>query len=103
MNDIATMAALLLVGFMLGGFFFGGLLVTVKRGLAAKSPAIWFMGSWVIRIAVVMGAFYVVSAGQWERILVCFAGFFIARFVVIRCTRTTKKTDGPNKETGDAS
>lgn len=103
MIDIGTMTALLLVGFLLGGFFFGGLLLTVKRGLTAKSPAIWFMGSWVVRIAVVMGAFYLVSAGQWERILVCFVGFFIARFVVILVTRTTKKTGGSNKETDSAS
>lgn len=103
MIDIVTIAGVLLAGFLLGGFFFGGLLWTVNRGLTEKSPALWFFGSWAVRIAVVMGAFYLISAGQWERILVCFAGFFIARFVIIRFTQKTNRMGGSNKGAGDAS
>jgi len=103
MIDIVTMFAVLLVGLLLGGFFFGGLLWTVGRGLSAKHPAFWFLGSWIVRIAVVLGTFYLVSVGGWERMMVCAAGFFIARFVIIRITRTKEKPNGSRKEAGDAS
>lgn len=103
MIEKVAMVAVFLAGLLLGGFFFGGLLWTVERGLAAKNPAFWFLGSWIVRIAVVLGTFYLVSTGGWERMFVCFAGFFIARFVLIRFTRASKRMGGSRKEEGDAS
>lgn len=103
MIDIVMMFTVFLAGLLLGGFFFGGLLWTVGRGLVAKHPAFWFLGSWAVRIAVVLGAFYVVSAGGWERMLVCAAGFSIARFVIIRITRASEKPSGSRREASDAS
>lgn len=103
MSDIGTMAAVLLAGLVLGGFFFGGLLWTVGRGLSSKHPAFWFLGSSVIRIAVIMCGFYLVSAGSWEQLVVCAAGFFIARYGLIRFASSIEKTSGSGKEAGDAS
>lgn len=87
MNDLVTFAAIFLIGLSLGGFFFGGLLWTIKRGLSATNPVFWFLGSWLVRIAVVLGVFYMVSAGRWERLVLCVMGFFLARIVLIRFTR----------------
>jgi F1F0 ATPase subunit 2 len=103
MIDIVTMITVLFAGLLLGAFFFGGLLWTVKRGLSSKHPGFWFLGSWLVRIIVILGSFYLVSAGGWERMLVCASGFFIARFIVIRLTRSAEKKNSYTKETVDAS
>ena len=103
MIDIATMIAVLLAGLLLGTFFFGGLLWTVGRGLSAKHPAFWFLGSWVVRIAVILGAFYLVSAGRWERLLTCTSGFFIARVLLIRLSRVPAKPSSSKQGAGGAS
>ena len=75
------------VGGILGAFFFGGLWWTTLRGLASASPAAWFMGSLLVRMAVTLTGFALVSRGHWERMLVCLFGFFLARLVVTRLTR----------------
>ena len=103
MIDIVTMIAVLLAGLLLGCFFFGGLLWTVGRGLSAKYPALWFLGSFLIRIAVVLTAFYFLSNGRWEQLIVCAAGFFIARIIIIRFARIAVTTSCSRKEAGDAS
>ncbi len=107
MVDIVTFIMVLFVGLLLGGFFFGGLLWTVERGLSAKNPAFWFFGSWLVRIAVVLGGFYLVSTGRWERLIVCVVGFFIARIILIRFTRLTawvsRSKQGHKNEAGNAS
>jgi len=103
MIDILTMLAVLCAGLFLGGFFFGGLLWTVERGLRSKQPALWFLGSWLIRITVILGSFYLLSAGQWHRMLICVSGFFIARIMVTRYTGDMKKTRDCRKEVGDAT
>jgi hypothetical protein len=37
----------------------------------------------LIRTAVALGGFYVVSHAEWRRLLVCLLGFFLARLVVM--------------------
>lgn len=76
------------VGVLLGLFFFGGLWWTIRKGLTSKSPALWFLGSIVVRTAVVVAGFYFVSGGAWERILACLLGFIVARFVIVRRQRS---------------
>ncbi len=75
-------------GVLLGLFFFGGLWWTIRKGLTSKLPALWFLGSIVVRTAVVGAGFYFVSGGAWERILACLLGFIVARFVIVRRQRS---------------
>ena len=75
------------VGGILGAFFFGGLWWTTRRGLASASPASWFMGSLLVRMAVTLAGFALVSRGRWESLLACLFGFFLARLLVVRLTR----------------
>ena len=103
MFNVFIMIAVFIAGLLLGTFFFGGLLWTVERGLSSKHPSFWFLGSWLVRIAVVLGVFFLVSAGSWERLMVCFSGFFIARVIVIRYTRVGTKPGGSNEEVHNAS
>ena len=103
MIDIVTMAVVLFVGLLMGGFFFGSLFWTVEWCLFAEHPTFWFLGSYLMRFAVILGGFYLISAGQWGRLTVCAAGFFIARFLLIQYARTLEKTRVSGKEAGNAS
>jgi len=103
MIDIVTMVTVFFAGLLLGGFFFGGLLWTVNRGISSKHPAILFLGSSLIRTAAVLFSFWLLSAGRWERMLICLAGFFIARVVLLFFTRTGPKSGGKKREVADAA
>lgn len=84
MSDVISVLPALLVGMLLGGIFFGGLWLTVRKGLTSSRPALWFLGSFVVRTGAVLAGFLFVSNGSLEKILACLAGFLIARIVVRR-------------------
>jgi F1F0 ATPase subunit 2 len=73
-------------GLLLGVGFFGGLWWTVQKGLTAKQPALWFLGSLILRTSIVLIGFYIVGGGQWHRLLGCLVGFMLARVIVTRLT-----------------
>ncbi len=87
MNEILTLAAAGVAGLLLGGFFFGGLWWTVRRGLTSRQPALWFLGSLVLRVGMVLAGFYWIARDQWQPLIPCLLGFVLARLVVIRLTR----------------
>ena len=74
-------------GGMLGGIFFGGLWWTVRRGVLSSQPALWFLGSLLIRMGIVLAGFYLISQGRWERLIACLVGFILARLLVTSLTR----------------
>ncbi len=74
-------------GLIIGTFFFGGLWWTVKKGMDSKNPALWFICGLLIRFSVTVLAFYLVGNNHWERMLICLAGFIIARVIITRVTR----------------
>jgi F1F0 ATPase subunit 2 len=76
-----------LSGALLGVVFFGTLWWTVRRGLLSPVSALWFSASSLIRIAVALVGFYVVSHGEWRRLLACLLGFLLARIVVMHVSR----------------
>lgn len=71
-------------GLLLGGFFYGSLRWTVRRGLVSSRPAAWFFISYLVRMAVALAGFYTISAGSSPRLIACLIGFVIARFLVMR-------------------
>ena len=101
MNELLTWILSLLAGALLGAFFFGGLWWTIQKGLTAKNPGLWFLGSILVRTGVTLAGFYFVSGGQWQRMLACLLGFVASRFVVMRLKRakepdlTKTKTSEP--------
>ena len=88
MNEALIFALASMAGMLLGCFFFGGLWWTVRKGVASKQPALWFLGSKLLRMAVALYGFYLVGRGDWRRWVLCLLGFIIARFIVMRLTRT---------------
>ena len=82
-----TLTLSLITGLIAGGIFFSGLWLTVKHLSTTRHPAILVVLSFVIRVAIVLGAFFLVGRGHFDRMLFCVAGFLVARFVVVRFTR----------------
>jgi F1F0 ATPase subunit 2 len=103
MNDALSLALAMVTGILLGVMFFGGLWWTVRKGFSSKQPALWFLGSLLLRISIALAGFYFVSGGHWERLLVCLLGFFLARLIVTRLTRPpVEHHNFPAKEAGHA-
>jgi F1F0 ATPase subunit 2 len=84
MSDIPVLAPPFLAGALLGAFFFGGLWWTVQKGISSERPALWFLGSLLLRTGVVLAGIYFVAQTHWSRLVACLLGFVIARVVVVR-------------------
>lgn len=69
-------------GMVLGALFFLGLWLTVKKGTVSKNPALWFLGSLIFRISIVLIGFNWFSNGQWQLFGLCLLGFIFARHMV---------------------
>jgi len=103
MNETVTLILVGVVGAALGAIFFGGLWWTVRKGVSSPRPALWFLGSMVLRMSIVLTGFYFFGSGNWKRLLACLLGFIIARFIVVRLTRTpVKHRNSQLKETSHA-
>ena len=103
MNNFVLLAFALVAGLVLGAIFFGGLWWTVRKGVSSKHPALWFLGSMLLRMGIVLAGFYFVGRGDWQRLVTCLLGFIIARFIVMRLTRTTiEHPHSPAKEASHA-
>jgi F1F0 ATPase subunit 2 len=83
MNEALSLAAGLLAGIGLGAFFFGGLWWTVRKGVSSKRPGLWFFGSMLLRMAVVVLGFYLILGDDWKRLLAGLLGFVIARIIAM--------------------
>jgi F1F0 ATPase subunit 2 len=80
---VVALVLSLIVGVALGLFYFGGLWWTVQRLLTVRHPAPLSLGSMTVRLALTLAGFYWVMDDRWERLLVCAAGFFAARTLII--------------------
>ena len=87
MNEAMTLTLASMAGAALGAIFFGGLWWTVQKGVSSKQPALWFLGSLLLRTCLALTGFYFVARGNWVRLPVCLVGFVAARLIVTRYTR----------------
>ena len=87
-SETLKMTLAWLAGAALGVMFFGGLWWTVRKGVSSRRPAFLFLGSLLLRTGFVLVGLYFAGHGDWRRLVACLVGFIIARFCVIRLTRT---------------
>lgn len=87
MNETMVSIFAALTGILLGLLFFGGLWWTVWKGSSSKRPALWFLGSFILRMGIALAGFYLFS-DHWNRLLFCLGGFVVARGFTIRCLTT---------------
>ncbi len=93
MSDILALALALFAGALLGVFFFGGLWWSVQKGVVSERPALWFLGSLLLRTSLILAGFYFVAQGHWSRLVACLVGFLVARILVVR-----RLTHAPSEE-----
>jgi F1F0 ATPase subunit 2 len=86
MSLLAILLLALPAGLVLGTLFFGGLWWTVGRGLASPQPALWFLGSMLARMGVLIAGFLFVGGHDWRRWALCLIGAVLARAIVKRVT-----------------
>jgi F1F0 ATPase subunit 2 len=83
-NDWLWLVLALVLGAALGVFYFGGLWYTVLRLPETRNPALLTFLSYLGRMAVVLAGFYLLSGGNWQRLVASLVGFLAARQVMIR-------------------
>lgn len=88
----------ILGGFALGLFYFGGLWLTVRKGLFSPHPALLFLTSSLLRTAVVIGGFLLISAGDPQRLLFAVGGFVVAKVFSIVLGRRNSASDMDGKK-----
>jgi len=102
MTETLTLVLAWVAGGALGAMFFGGLWRTVQKALSSTRPAFWFFGSLLLRMTLALAGFYFVAGGHWQRLLVCLAGFVVARLIVTRLIRAAEKPTYLAQEASDA-
>src|ERR1039458_7331384 len=91
MNETLSLVPALLAGVLLGAIFFGGLWWNIRKGFASTRPALWFLGSMLLRTSIAWAGGYVIGDDHGERPLVCLLGFVTARLIVTRLTRAAEE------------
>ncbi|MBZ0091353.1 MAG: ATPase F0F1 [Sulfuricellaceae bacterium] len=102
MNEALTLVSALLAGALLGAIFFGGLWWTVRRGLTSEQPALWFLGSMLLRTCMVVLGFYFILGDDWQRLLAGLLGFVIARLIATRLSRVAAPPSPLAQQAGHA-
>ncbi len=81
MSELLAFVLAFSAGVGLGAIFFAGLWWTVRQALLANHPALWIVGSLLLRMAVLLCGIYWVAGGSWQRMLACVVGFVTTKLV----------------------
>jgi F1F0 ATPase subunit 2 len=100
MSETLSLVLALMAGVSLGALFFGGLWWTVRRSFSSQQPALWFLGSSLLRTILVLAGFYFIALDHWQRLVASLLGFAIARLMV---TRLSRALEGPAYVAQEAS
>jgi len=90
MNEAVSLVTAMLAGGVLGAIFFGGLWWTIRGALPSTAPALWFLGSFILRAGIAIGGVLLVTRGDWRNAAACMLGFLAARAAVTWITRTRR-------------
>lgn len=69
-------------GLLFGLVYFGGLWLTIRRLAITQHPALWMLGSFLMRNLLAVAAFYPVVLYGWLAALFSITGFIGARFLL---------------------
>ncbi|MBP7765930.1 MAG: ATP synthase subunit I [Syntrophaceae bacterium] len=83
MNAMLMLILMFAVGLALGAFYFISLWQTVKRLSRTESRARLLIVSYLLRLSVVLPAFYfLLKDGRWERLAIALVGFVVMRKIL---------------------
>lgn len=87
-NETVALVLALVAGLMLGAIFFGGLWWTIGNAVSSDRPALWFFGSLLARMCIVLAGFFLIARShRWQSLVTCLVGFVLARLIVTWLTR----------------
>lgn len=86
-------------GTLVGGLYFGGLWLTVRRLTLVKHQAVWLLASLAIRNALAVAGFFPLVNLGWQYALIGLVGFIVARLIWVRRIAPLPQRDGTH-ETG---
>ncbi len=84
MMSILLLPAMLCVGAFIGLFYFGGLWLTLNKLIEFRQWGGWLGASFLVRSTITVTAFWLLAAGDWQRILVLATGFTLVRFFWVK-------------------
>lgn len=87
-----------LVGGLAGSLYFGGLWYTVRQLPTATRPALLLLGSFALRLALLLGVIYLLASTHWSHLLSALAGVLLARTLLIRRWGPGNKEQGTKNE-----
>jgi len=79
MMVILNFLVVFIAGLALGFYYFGTLWFTLQYLPKVRRPEILTLGGFFIRAAIILFGFYLIMGGRWERLLIAFGGFILAR------------------------
>jgi F1F0 ATPase subunit 2 len=82
--NIAILFSAFLGGLTMGVFYFAGLWQTVKKMPSSEHPLRLIIGSFALRMIIVLTAFYFIMGGHWERLSVALIGFMMMKVFLTR-------------------
>ena len=71
-------------GMVLGAVFLAGLWFSVHGLRGARHPGLLMVTSFIARMLLVIGGFYMLSDGDWRRLVAALAGFILVRILTVR-------------------
>ncbi len=74
----------LLAGGMIGLMYFSGLWRTVQRLTVSARPYRLVAVSFVGRLILALGGFYLLMDGSWERLAAALGGFILVRAIMVK-------------------
>ncbi|HQG30306.1 MAG TPA: ATP synthase subunit I [Deltaproteobacteria bacterium] len=98
MSHSLQLALVFLCGFGAGLLYFSGLMVTILKVRCARRPGLFLMGSFILRAAFVIGVFFAVSSGEWQKFAACLVGFILARQLMVLLWRPSGSRSGKEIE-----
>ncbi len=104
-SDAGPLALALAGGLVIGAVYFAGLWWTVQRLPHARRPWLLVLGSSFVRTVLAVALLWLLSGGQWQRLVAGLLGFVLARLVVTRVLgrRPAPAVEEPTGEGGDGA
>jgi F1F0 ATPase subunit 2 len=97
--DWLILALFFLIGMLLGGLYFAALWSTLRKMQASRHPLRLLAVSLLLRMAVLLVAFYLIlDDGQWERLAAALPGFLLARAIALRRSRKALRSAASLRE-----
>ena len=83
MSEVLWILLALVVGAVLGLFYFGGLWLTLERLPGSRRPHVLALLSFFGRTVVVLLVVFLIARQSWQRIAACLVGFVIVRGLML--------------------